>query len=72
MSKKFDNMTPEELIKLHGSKSAAIRALSAEDYPTAEIARKVGVIYQHARNVLNRPLKRGSKTPPEVDTTRDG
>ncbi len=63
MSNKFDNMTPEELIKLHGSKSAAIRALSSEGLKTAEIARKVGVIYQHARNVLNRPLKRNIKPP---------
>ncbi len=56
-----DNMSSDELIKLHGSKSAAIRALAAENYKTAEIARKLGVIYQHARNVLNRPLKRITK-----------
>jgi len=55
---KTTEMSSTELIKLHGSKSAAIRALAAEGYKTAEIARKLGIIYQHARNVLQRPLKR--------------
>lgn len=34
------------------TKSAAIRALAKEGLPTAEIARRVGVRYQHAFNVL--------------------
>ncbi len=50
--------TAEEYLKLYGTKSAAIRALAAEDVPTADIARRLGIIYQHARNVLKRPLKR--------------
>ncbi len=53
-----DEMSSAQLIKLHGSKSAAIRALAGEGFKTAEIARKLGIRYQHARNVLHRPLKR--------------
>ncbi len=53
-----DNLTTEQLIKEYDSKSSAIRALHAQGYPIAEIAKKVGVIYQHARNVTLRPLKR--------------
>ncbi len=55
-----DNLTTEQLIKEYGSKSSAIRALHTQGYPIAEIAKKVGVIYQHARNVTLRPLKRNN------------
>ncbi len=61
-------MTSEELIEFHGTKSAAIRALGGEGLPVGEIAKRVGVIYQHARNVLVRPLKRGPRNKPKVIT----
>ena len=58
----FDNMTPKQLIAHFGeTKSAAIRCLRVAGYETAQIARMLGIIYQHARNVLNRPLKRAPK-----------
>lgn len=56
-----DMLSSEQLIKKHGSKSAAIRVLASEGYTTGEIAQKVGVIYQHARNVLKHPLKRTAR-----------
>lgn len=37
-----------------GTKAEAIRTLGREGFAVAEIARKVGVRYQHARNVLAR------------------
>lgn len=52
------DLEPEELIAKYGTKSAAIRILAKQGMPTADIARKMNVIYQHARNVLKRPLKR--------------
>jgi triphosphoribosyl-dephospho-CoA synthetase len=52
------DLSAEELIKKYGTKSAAIRRLAHQGMPTAEIARKMEIIYQHARNVLKRPLKR--------------
>ena len=55
------DLTAEELVAKHGSKSAAIRALKEEGYTTSAIAKRVDVIYQHARNVLLRPLKRNNK-----------
>lgn len=39
------------------TKSAKIRALAAQGYKVAEIAKILGIIYQHARNVLITPLK---------------
>ena len=36
------------------TKSDAIRSLAREGLPVSEIARRVGVRYQHARNVLDR------------------
>ncbi|KKK61709.1 hypothetical protein LCGC14_3011600, partial [marine sediment metagenome] len=52
-----DDLTADQLIKKHGNKSTAIRALHEQGYTVSEIAKKVGVIYQHARNVVLRPLK---------------
>lgn len=40
------------------TKSAKIRALAAEGFTTGEIAKSLGIRYQHARNVLKTPLKR--------------
>lgn len=41
------------------TKSAKIRALAAKDYSRSEIAKFMGIRYQHVRNVLVTPLKRG-------------
>ena len=50
-----------QLIAIFGNKSNAIRGLSAMGAKTGEISKKLGIIYQHARNVLKRPLKREIK-----------
>jgi hypothetical protein len=46
------------LIAHFGSKSNAIRELSALGHKCGPISRALNILYQHARNVLNRPLKR--------------
>jgi len=45
------------------TKSAKIRALAAEGYERADIARYLRIRYQHVRNVLVQPLP---KNPPET------
>lgn len=40
------------------TKSAQIRAMSADGYKTGQIAKALGIRYQHARNVLKTPLKK--------------
>ena len=55
---KVETMTSAQLISGFGNKSNAIRGLSALGMKTGPIAKKLGIIYQHARNVLSKPLKR--------------
>lgn len=50
--------TQVELIAKYGNKSGAIRALNAQGFKTADIARALDIRYQHVRNVLTQPLKR--------------
>lgn len=40
------------------TKSAQIRFLIAEGWSRSEIATKLGILYQHVRNVELQPLKR--------------
>lgn len=51
-------LTKEELIKKHGDKSKAIRALTTEGYTRRQIADALGIIYQHVRNVQVTELKK--------------
>jgi hypothetical protein len=51
-------MSGVQIVNLYGSKSNAIRAMGSIGFTTSEIATKLGIIYQHARNVLRRPLKK--------------
>jgi hypothetical protein len=44
------------------TKSARIRQMAADGYKTAQIAKTLDIIYQHARNVLNQIVKK-SATP---------
>ncbi len=44
----------------HGTKSAKIRALAEAGYERAEIAKALGIRYQHVRNVLIRSGNTGS------------
>lgn len=48
-------------IKEKGSKSAAIRALSAEGKSRSEIKNLLGIKYQHVRNVLITPVKKAQQ-----------
>lgn len=41
-----------------GSKSAAIRRLTAEGKTRSEIASMLGLLYQHVRNVQITPIKK--------------
>ena len=55
-----------ELIAEHGNKSNAIRAMSAAGKTKGEIAKALGLRYQHVRNVLSQPLKRVIKAEREA------
>jgi hypothetical protein len=53
------DISMEELEKLGlKTKSAVIRYLAAEGFAPSAIAKFLGVIYQHVRNVLTKELKR--------------
>lgn len=41
------------------TKSEAIRFYSAQGHSRAEIARAMNILYQHVRNVLTQPIKKG-------------
>lgn len=58
------------LIEYYGNKSNAIRAMYGNGVPYADIARALGIRYQHVRNVLNQPQKRLIKA--ERDNSRKG
>jgi len=40
--------------------SAVFRAMSADGWKRADIAKSTGALYQHVRNVLTQPVKRPS------------
>ena len=54
----FTTFTKEALIAGYGNKSNAIRGLAALGLKPGPISKHLGIIYQHARNGLLRPLKR--------------
>jgi len=51
-------MSGDDLIERFGTKSAVIRYLDSEGWKRGDIARKLGIRYQHVRNVLITPLKK--------------
>lgn len=57
--------TPEvqKVIKDAPTKSAAIRQLHSMGLTRGQIAKAMGIRYQHVRNVLITPLKRGPQGP---------
>ena len=57
-SDQAEAMTKEQLIQAFGNKSNAIRGLHALGWKPGPISRKLEIIYQFARNVIKRPLKR--------------
>lgn len=54
-------LSPLEIKDKYGTKSNAIRTLHGEGYSVKDIASILNIRYQHARNVINRPLKREIK-----------
>lgn len=58
--------TPEQLIAKYGNKSNAIRAMAAAGMKCGPISKALNIRYQHARNVLNQPLKRVIKEEREA------
>lgn len=50
----------ESVIQDSGSKSDKIRKLSAMGQSRSQIAKVLGIRYQHVRNVLITPLKKGN------------
>ena len=54
----------EDALAACKTKSSAIRMLSARGWSTSVIAKKLGIRYQHAYNVLSQPLK---SAPAEVE-----
>lgn len=69
----LDDLSPSELVAhFGGTKSAAIRGLASEGLKVSGIAKKLEIRYQHARNVLTRPLKRGPRVPTTNSATSEG
>lgn len=68
LSNEVDVMKAGEafLIEHFGSKSKAIRGLSALGHKCGPISRALNIRFQHARNVLNKPLKRLIKAEREA------
>jgi predicted ArsR family transcriptional regulator len=58
MAKLDQKWNAEELLKVHSTKSAVIRYLASQGVSRGDIARILGIRYQHVRNVLTQPLKR--------------
>lgn len=57
-------LTTEEQATYDGlsTKSAKIRYLTALNYTRSSIAKFMGIVYQHVREVQLRPLKKGPRT----------
>jgi hypothetical protein len=53
-----ENLT--ELYEKYKTKSAVIRYLASKNYSVGAIAKFMGIIYQHARNVLKQQPKKAS------------
>jgi transposase-like protein len=48
----------DRLMEQHKTKSAVIRYLAGQGMSRGDIARFMGIRYQHVRNVLTQPLKK--------------
>jgi hypothetical protein len=59
--KKQGEAAPEAIALFGGNKSQAIRGMASLGLKAGPISKKLGIRYQHARNVLARPLKREIK-----------
>lgn len=59
--KSVSGLTAEQqaIVASTGTKAYKIRALAATGMSRGDIAKTLGIIYQHVRNVLITPLKKG-------------
>ncbi len=48
-----------QLMETHKTKSGVIRYLASQGMSRGDISRFLGIRYQHVRNVLTQPLKKG-------------
>ncbi len=55
---KSDTPDVDKILKPMETKSAKIRYLTSEGWSRTEIAKKLGIRYQHVRNVQMTPLKK--------------
>lgn len=61
----YQDKTPTQIFDsfggemLRGNVSKVIRQLSLEGYTNGQISKMLGKRYQHVRNVLTQPLKKG-------------
>jgi DNA invertase Pin-like site-specific DNA recombinase len=53
----LSQFTSEELIKIFTRKSSAIRQLTEYGFSRSEVAKMLGIRYQHVRNTLTQELK---------------
>lgn len=60
---KADLKTAGDLLKKYDNKSLVIRELTAKGWETGRIAKALGIRYQFAYNVRNRPLKGDLQAP---------
>ena len=56
-TKTADQFNAAQFILQCGSKSSAIRKLAAQGKSRGEVAKMLGIRYQHVRNVLITPIK---------------
>lgn len=62
MAKQVKNVAAgkvDEMLAVLPTTSAKIRYLASEGFSRGDISRKLGIRYQHVRNVLITPLKKG-------------
>ncbi|MCG8358672.1 MAG: AbrB/MazE/SpoVT family DNA-binding domain-containing protein [Kiloniellales bacterium] len=64
-------MAMNELVAGLPTKAAKIRALGAAGYTRSEIAKFLGIRYQHVRNVLVQPLQADAKRSEAVEDAAD-
>lgn len=57
----------EALMMEHKTKSNVIRFLTSQGQTRSQVAKFMGIRYQHVRNVLTQPLKQKVEAPAEAE-----
>ncbi len=61
-------MSADQIAKIYGKKSVAIRSLDQMGFTRSEIAKLLDIRYQHVRNTLVQELKKPIVTSQESDS----